>query len=150
MKRIQIRKPDIRGFFVKVRNLKKEDIKRHFEQKRERRRKILEERQNSAFSKKMRPVYKWMNRLSLPLHYLLACVINFLIELISRHSLFQAWDYLVETPLVFLYNSFLDIRYIDACLSGAAPGFCQNPDQCVLGVPGDLQRISFAEAGNSF
>ena len=49
MKRIQIRKPNIKGFFVKVRNLKKEDIKRHFEQKRERRRKILEERQNSAF-----------------------------------------------------------------------------------------------------
>ena len=107
MKRIQIRKPDIKGFFVKVRNLKKEDIKRHFEQKRERRKKILEERQNSAFSRKMRPVYKWMNRLSLPLHFLLACVINFLIELISRHSLFQAWDYLAETPLVFLYNSFL-------------------------------------------
>ena len=72
MKRIQIRKPDIKGFFVKVRNLKKEDIKRHFEQKRERRKKILEERQNSAFSRKMRPVYKWMNRLSLPLHFLLA------------------------------------------------------------------------------
>ena len=107
MKRIQIRKPNIKGFFVKVRNLKKEDIKRHFEQKRERRRKILEERKNSAFSKKMQPVYKWMNRLSLPLHFLLAFVINFVIELISRHSLFQAWDYLVETPLVFLYNSFL-------------------------------------------
>ena len=51
MKRIQIRKPDIRGFFVKVRNLKKEDIKRHFEQKRERRRKILEERQQQCVFK---------------------------------------------------------------------------------------------------
>lgn len=107
MKRIHVRKPDVKGFFVKVRNLKKEDIKRHFENKRERRRKILEQRRNSAFSKKMQPVYKWMNRLSLPLHYVLACLINFLIELISRHSLFAAWDYLVDTPLVFLYNSFL-------------------------------------------
>ena len=107
MKRIHIRKPDVKGFFVKVRNLKKEDIKRHFEQKRERRRQILEERRNSAFSKKMQPVYKWMNRLSLPLQYVLACLINFMIELISRHSLFEAWGYLTETPLVFLYNSFL-------------------------------------------
>ena len=107
MKRIHIRKPDVKGFFVKVRNLKKEDIKRHFEQKRERRRQILEERRNSAFSKKMQPVYKWMNRLSFPLQYVLACLINFMIELISRHSLFEAWGYLTETPLVFLYNSFL-------------------------------------------
>ena len=107
MKRIQIRKPDIKGFFSKVKHLKKEDIKRHFQQKKERRQQILEERRNSAFAKKMRPVYKWMNRFSLPLQYLLACVINFFVELISRHSLFQAWDYLVETPLVFLYNSCL-------------------------------------------
>ena len=48
-----------------------------------------------------------MNRLSLPLHFLLACVINFLIEVVSRLSLFEAWDYMVGTPLVFLYNAFL-------------------------------------------
>ena len=107
MKRIHIRKPDIKGFFVKIRNLKKEDIKRHFQEKKERRRRILEERRNSRFARKMQPVYKWMNRLSLPLHFLLACVINFLIELISRLSFFEAWDYMVGTPLVFLYNAFL-------------------------------------------
>lgn len=107
MKRIHIRKPDIKGFFVKVRNLKKEDIKRHFKEKKERRQKILEERRNSEFARRMQPVYKWMNRLSLPLHFLLACVINFLIEVVSRLSLFEAWDYMVGTPLVFLYNAFL-------------------------------------------
>ena len=107
MKRIHIRKPDIKGFFTKVRNLKPEDIKRHYKEKKERRQRILEERRNSKFAKKMQPVYKWMNRLSLPLQYLLACVINFFIEVISRHSLFQAWDYLVGTPLVFLFNAFL-------------------------------------------
>ncbi len=107
MKRIHIRKPDIKGFFSKVRNLKKEDIKRHFQEKRERRKRILEQRRNSKFAKKMQPVYKWMNRLSLPLQYLLACIINFLIEVISRHSFFEAWDYLVGTPLVFLFNAFL-------------------------------------------
>lgn len=107
MKQIHIRKPDIKGFFTKVRNLKPEDIKRHYKEKKERRQRILEERRNSRFAKKMQPIYKWMNRLSLPLQYLLACVINFFIEVISRHSLFQAWDYLVGTPLVFLFNAFL-------------------------------------------
>lgn len=107
MKLIHIRKPDIKGFFTKVRNLKKEDIKRHFREKKERRQRILEERRNSRFAKKMQPVYKWMNRLSLPLHFLLACVINFLIELVSRLSFFEVWDYMVGTPLVFLYNAFM-------------------------------------------
>ena len=50
----------------------------------------------------MKPVYMWMNRLSLLCHALLACVINLVIEAISRHSLFQAWDYMVNSPLVFL------------------------------------------------
>ncbi len=107
MKRIHIRKPDIKGFFVKVRHLKKEDIKRHFKEKKKRRQRILEERRNSKTAKRLQPVYKWMNRLSLPLQFLLSCIINFLIELISRLSFFEAWDYMVGSPLVFLYNAFL-------------------------------------------
>ncbi|MCC2256031.1 LTA synthase family protein [Ruminococcus sp. CLA-AA-H200] len=107
MKFIHIRKPDIKGFFTKIRNLKKEDIKRHFQEKKERRQRILEKRRNSRFARRMQPVYKWMNRLSVPLQFLLACVINFLIEVVSRRSLFDAWDYLVGSPLVFLYNAFM-------------------------------------------
>ena len=107
MKKIRIKKPDIKGFITKIRNLKKEDLKQHFKERKERRQKILEKRRNSPFARKMQPVYKWMNRLSLPLHYLLACVINFLIEMISRLSFFEALDYLAGTPLVFLYNSFM-------------------------------------------
>ena len=107
MKKIHIRKPDIKGLSVKVRNLKFKDIKEHYKARKERRQKILEDRRNSKFAKKMQPVYKWMNRLSLPLQYLLASVINFFIEVISRHSLFQAWNYITGTPLVFLFNAFL-------------------------------------------
>ena len=33
MKRIHIKKPDIKGFFTKVKNLKPEDIKRHYQEK---------------------------------------------------------------------------------------------------------------------
>ena len=50
MKRIHIKKPDIRGFFTKVRNLKKEDIKRHFKEKKERRQHILEQRRSLSIS----------------------------------------------------------------------------------------------------
>ena len=107
MKRIHIKKPDIKGFFTKVKNLKPEDIKRHYQEKKARRQRILEQRRNSKFAKKMQPVYKWMNRFSLVLHYLLACVLNFLIEMISRHSFFEAWSCMTETPFVFLFNAFL-------------------------------------------
>ena len=107
MKHIHMKKPDIKGFFQKIRNLKMQDIKEHFKERKERRRQILEKRRNGKFARKMQPVYRMMNRLSLVLHYLLACVLNFIIEIISRHSLFEAWDYLVGTPKVFFFNAFL-------------------------------------------
>ena len=49
----------------------------------------------------------FMNRFSLIFHALLACIINFTIEAISRHSLAAAWNYMTGTPLVFLYNAFM-------------------------------------------
>ena len=87
--------------------MKREDIKAWWKAKGERRERILNERRNSAFAKKMKPVYAFMNRFSLLFHALLACMINFAIEGISRRSLFEAWDYMTETPLVFLYNAFM-------------------------------------------
>ncbi len=99
--------PDIKGGLHKIRNLKREDIKVYWKARKERRSRILEERRNSAFAKRMKPVYKIMNRLSLVFHALLACLINFAIEAISRHSLFEAWEYMTGSPLVFLYNAFM-------------------------------------------
>lgn len=107
MKRIQLKKPDMKGAFVRLKNLKKEDVAGYWRARKERRQRILEERKNSAFARKMQPVYKWMNRLSLLFHALLACLINFAIEAISRHSAIRAWGYMTETPLVFLYNAFM-------------------------------------------
>ena len=107
MKKIQFKKPDIKGAFHKLKNLKKEDVKAYWKAKRERRQRIIEKQRNSAFAKKMRPVYKVMNRFSLVFHALLACLINYVIEAISRHSLIEAWSYMTETPLVFLYNAFM-------------------------------------------
>lgn len=107
MKKIHFKKPDIKGKVERLRHLSREDVKNSIKKRRERRKRILEERKNSAFSKKMAPVYKWMNIFSLPLHAVWAMMINLIIESISRHSLFAAWSYMVETPLVFLYNSFM-------------------------------------------
>ena len=107
MKKLQLKKPDIKGKIRKIKNLKKEDIKRHFQEKKERRQRILEERRSSSRAKKMQPVYAFMNRFSLIFHALLACIINFVIEAISRHSVVAAWDYMTGTPMVFLYNAFM-------------------------------------------
>ena len=107
MKKFQLKKPDIKGKIRKIRNLKKEDVIAYWKGRHERRERILEARRNSAFAKKMQPVYAFMNRFSLIFHALLACIINFVIEAISRHSVVAAWDYMTGTPMVFLYNAFM-------------------------------------------
>lgn len=107
MKKLQLKKPDIKGKIRKIKNLKKEDVIVYWKGRHERRERILEARRNSAFAKKMQPVYAFMNRFSLIFHALLACIINFVIEAISRHSVVAAWDYMTGTPLVFLYNAFM-------------------------------------------
>ena len=107
MKKLQLKKPDINGKIRKIKNLKKEDVIAYWKGRHERRERILEARRNSAFAKKMQPVYAFMNRFSLIFHALLACIINFVIEAISRHSVVAAWDYMTGTPLVFLYNAFM-------------------------------------------
>lgn len=107
MKKLQLKKPDIKGKIRKIKNLKKEDVIAYWKSRHERRERILEARRNSAFAKKMQPVYAFMNRFSLIFHALLACIINFVIEAISRHSVVAAWDYMTGTPMVFLYNAFM-------------------------------------------
>ena len=107
MKKLQLKKPDIKGKIRKIKNLKKEDVIAYWKGRHERRERILEARRNSAFAKKMQPVYAFMNRFSLIFHAFLACIINFVIEAISRHSVVAAWDYMTGTPMVFLYNAFM-------------------------------------------
>ena len=77
MKKIHIKKPhfkrpDIKGTIEKIKHLKKEDIKIYWQARKERRERIIEERRNSAFAKKMIPVYTFMNHFSLVFHALLA------------------------------------------------------------------------------
>ena len=106
-KKFKFKKPDISGSIQKLMNLRMEDIKDYWKMKHERRERILEERRNSEFSRKMAPYYRLMNRFSLLLHAIWAILINFIIEALSRHSLIEAWDYMTESPLVFSYNAFM-------------------------------------------
>lgn len=95
MKRIEFKKPDVRQWREK------------WGQRSERRKKLLEERKSKGIFAKLAPVYVWMNRLSLPLQFVLACMINFVIETVSRHSLGEAWTYMTGSPRVFLFNACL-------------------------------------------
>lgn len=88
-------------------HISKEEIKEYFRLRKERRERILEKRRNSKFAKKMAPVYQMMNRLSLLMHLFLALFLNLTIEVISRHSLLEAWDYMTGSPWTFLYNTYI-------------------------------------------
>ena len=87
--------------------ISKEDIKQYFQQRKQRRQAILEKQRNSKFAKAMAPIYLWMNRFSLILQFLLAGILNFTIEAISRHSIGKAWEYMTMTPWPFLFNTYM-------------------------------------------
>lgn len=48
-----------------------------------------------------------LNRYSLIFHYLLACTVCFFIEVISRHSFGDAFSFIFDRSLAFLYNSLI-------------------------------------------
>lgn len=64
-------------------------------------------RRESELGKKLQKVYAVMNRISLLLHLLLACVLNFIIEAMSRHSVVKAWEYMRISTWAFLFNTYM-------------------------------------------
>ena len=95
--------------------ISKEKIKEYWKGRKERRERILAKRADSKFTRRMKPVYDHLNRFS-PLYLLLlAFVLNFVIEALSRHSFAKAADYLTQSPLVFAYNMYL--IFATLCLS---------------------------------
>lgn len=50
---------------------------------------------------------QFLNRISLLLHGAGSLVLYFFIEAVSRHSVGEAWEYMTDKPLVFLYNALL-------------------------------------------
>lgn len=88
-------------------HISKEDIRAYLTKRKIRAQEILEQRRNSAFARKMEPIYMWMNRFSLLLHFVWAWILNFVIEAISRHSVLPAWKYMVQSPWTFLFNTYM-------------------------------------------
>ena len=103
MKKIKISKEDVKAFPKKALSW----ISKYWKERKERKEAMFEKRRNSPIGKKMAPIYLWMNRFSLPLHFLWACIINFVIEAISRHSIGPAWEYLTSSPWTFLFNTYM-------------------------------------------
>ncbi|MCI8485145.1 MAG: sulfatase-like hydrolase/transferase [Lachnospiraceae bacterium] len=71
-----------------------------------------EKRQNREKKHLLKPDQKerlitFLNRYSLIFHYLLACGVCFIIEMISRHSFVDAFIFMFDHSLVFLYNSMI-------------------------------------------
>ena len=48
---------------------------------------------------------KAYTKFSVPLQALWCCVLYFAIEWMSRHSFYEAWRYMTESPIIFLYNA---------------------------------------------
>jgi len=57
--------------------------------------------------KKWDKIIYFMNRFSVLFHVLLACFVTFIIETISRRSLFSAIDFVSSHTLAYLYNSLI-------------------------------------------
>ncbi len=66
-----------------------------------------EKYRNSKLGRTMAQVCLWMNRFSLILHGMLAWVLYFVMEAISRHSAVKAWEYMVTSPWTYLFNAYM-------------------------------------------
>ena len=141
MKKIHIKKPDIKGAFHKLKNLKTEDVKAAWKAGRERRARIIEERRNSAFARKMKPVYAFMNRFSLVFHALLACIQTFGIRSLGLYDR--------DANGVFV-QCFYDIHHIFHRLSVQAKGIRPHHYQRAVDGSGRGKRIYAYEAGYAF
>lgn len=70
-------------------------------------RKSGEKKEKSKLAKMMEPLVKIFNRFSIVFHFVLAFIIYFAIEAMSRHSVPLAWNFMTSKFLVYLYNVFL-------------------------------------------
>ena len=97
-----------------MRHINKESLKQYMQQRKQRKlekKQMIEvkkqARRESELGKKLQKVYAVMNRISLLLHLLLACVLNFIIEAMSRHSVVKAWEYMRISTWAFLFNTYM-------------------------------------------
>ncbi|MBR5590702.1 MAG: LTA synthase family protein, partial [Anaerotignum sp.] len=107
MKKIQIKKPDIKAGIHKLKHLKWKDIKEGYRNFKQHKDEKTEKFLNSEAGKKLKEVNEQMNRFSLILHGVWAIMINYIIEAMSRHSVMAAWEFSCVSTKAFLYNAFM-------------------------------------------
>lgn len=107
MKKIQIKKPDIKAGIHKLKHMRWKDMKAGYGNWKRRRAEKREEFNNSAVGKKLQALYARMNQFSLILHGIWAILINYIIEAMSRHSVMAAWEFSRVSTKAFLYNAFM-------------------------------------------
>lgn len=107
MKKIRIKKPDVKAGIQKLKTLKWSDVKAGYGKSKQFRAEKMAAFRNSAAWKKMQAVNERMNQFSLILHGVWAIIINYIIEAMSRHSVMAAWEYSVISTKAFLYNAFM-------------------------------------------
>ena len=107
MKKIKIKKPDVKAGIQKLKALKWSDVKAGYGKCKQFRAEKMEAFRNSAAWKKMQAVNQKMNQFSLILHGIWAIIINYIIEAMSRHSVMAAWEYSRISTKAFLYNAFM-------------------------------------------
>ena len=94
--------------------------------------------------------YKFLNRISLLLHALGSAVVYFLVEVISRHSFYETWNYMIEKPLVFAYNTAFIFTTSLIVYLFRRRCFLENCCGCVLDLPWRGQRGAADEPCHSF
>ena len=107
MKKIQIKKPDIKAGIHKLKKMRWSDVKAGYRNFKQFRTEKAEAFRNSAAGKKLHAVNERMNQFSLILHGVWAILINYIIEAMSRHSVMAAWEYSRISTKAFLYNAFM-------------------------------------------
>lgn len=107
MKKIKIKKPDVKAGVQKLKALKWSDVKAGYGKCKQFRAEKMEAFHDSAAWKKLQVVNQKMNQFSLILHGVWAIIINYIIEAMSRHSVMAAWEYSRISTKAFLYNAFM-------------------------------------------
>ena len=86
----------------------KETLHKFYSKRKERKEKrAARERKHLLKPQQREKLLYILNRYSLIFHYLLACFVCFFIEVISRHSFADAFSFVFDRGLVFLYNSLI-------------------------------------------
>lgn len=150
MKKIEIKKPDIKAGFQKIKSLRWSAVKDYYRKKQRIRLDKIEQRKNSAFGQKMQVVNHYLNMFSIFLHGGWAILINYIIEAMSRHSVMAAWEYSCVSTKAFLYNAFMIFATFSIVYLFKRRAFCRIILSCLWLVLGIVNGIMLSRRVTPF